>query len=261
MDTTTRTGSIWCGIDLAADPRRTGLAFLVEDPADHRVHIDSVAVGADDDTVVAAVVRADRTGVDVPFGWPQPFAALIAAHARGDVSAELPTGDGWRRHLAMRTTDLIVRARAGVVPLSVSTDRIAHPAFRWAAVAARLRAHGVDTARDGTGSACEVYPAAALKVWGLPHRGYKGRDHDARRRDLVRRLADMLPWLEWHGYDELCADSDDAVDAVLSALLAREIAGGRCLRPEPEQAEAARVEGWICLPTGDPAAPPHFASA
>ena len=26
------------------------------------------------------------------------------------------------------------------------------------------------------------------------------------RRDLVRRLADMLPWLEWHGYDELCAE-------------------------------------------------------
>ncbi|QCP06528.1 DUF429 domain-containing protein [Brevibacterium sp. CS2] len=254
-------GGVWCGIDLAADPRRTGLAFLTEDPSDHRVRVESVTVGADDEAIIAAVLRAARAGVDVPFGWPQPFVELVGAHARGGEWPARPTGDGWRRRLAMRTTDLLVHERTGLVPLSVSADRIAHPAFRWAAIAARLGQSGADTARDGTGRACEVYPAAALKRWGLPHRGYKRTDGGERRRALVQQLAATLPWLDWQGSEALCADSDDALDAVVAALLAREIDRGRFVRPEPEQDEAARAEGWICLPTDLPTPPAHFASA
>lgn len=251
----------WCGVDLAADPRRTGLAVLAEDPSRSRVRVESVTVGADDEEIIAAVLDADRTGVDVPFGWPQPFVELIEAHARGGEWSARLTGEGWRRRVAMRTTDVVVHERTGLVPLSVSADRIAHPAFRWAAIAARLRQSGADTARDGTGAACEVYPAAALKLWGLPHRGYKRTDGGERRRDLVQRLAAMLPWLDWRGAEESCAASDDALDAVVSALVAREIDRGRCVRPGPDQVGTARVEGWICLPAGALAPPPHFASA
>ena len=58
--------------------------------------------------------------------------------------------------------------RTGLTPgWSVATDRIAHPALRWAGIEARLRDRGLDAARDGSGMLCEVYPAAALQIWVL----------------------------------------------------------------------------------------------
>ena len=50
----------------------------------------------------------------------------------------------------------------GKTPLSVAADKIAYPAIRWAAIAARLREQEISTPLDGSGVACEVYPGAAL---------------------------------------------------------------------------------------------------
>jgi hypothetical protein len=46
-----------------------------------------------------------------------------------------------------------------------------------------------------------------------------------------------------------CKASDDALDAVVAALIARTVAVGQC-EPIPEEARLrARREGWIALPT------------
>jgi predicted nuclease with RNAse H fold len=148
--------TVFVGIDLAADPRRTGLAVLHEDD---RCVVQQVCVGAEDDALVQAVRSAGKAGVDVPFGWPEPFVELLAAHAAGVLPAPGSTGPDWRRDLAMRTTDRAVHRRTGLTPLSVSTDRIAYPALRWAGLEARLRELGIDVSRDGSGTVCEVYPA------------------------------------------------------------------------------------------------------
>src|SRR5207253_2236918 len=69
--------------------------------------------------------------------------------------------------LRFRATDFAVHERTGRWPLSVSSDLIAVPALR----AARLfGAHD----RSGAGVLVEVYPAAALRIWGFSTRGYKG---------------------------------------------------------------------------------------
>jgi predicted nuclease with RNAse H fold len=212
------------GIDLAADVKRTGLAVLWEGAGN--VVVDGVLVGATDEDLIDATQVAARAGVDVPFGWPKDFVETIYAHASGTLEAPASTGSEWRRNLALRATDQAVHQRTGLTPLSVSTDRIAYPALRWAGIEARLRDMGTEVARDGAGVVCEVYPAAALKVWGLPHRGYKGLKNSAQRAALVDALSAELPWIQWNGHRDVCAADDNALDAVIAALIAREIEGG-----------------------------------
>lgn len=233
------------GIDMAAEPRRTGLAVL--SGGDGCV-VEQVRLGAGDDLLVEAVHGAQKAGVDVPLGWPQPFVELIKAHAAGVLPVPESTDIHWRRSLAMRATDLHVRDRTGLVPLSVSTDRIAYPALRWAGIEARLREDGLEVARDGSGVVCEVYPAAALRGWSLTHRGYKGDRNAAARTELVDAVSARHPWLDWNGFRPLCVEDDNALDAVLAALLARETAHGRCEPPPAQLRDLARREGWIWLP-------------
>ncbi|ATG51389.1 hypothetical protein CFK38_07520 [Brachybacterium vulturis] len=240
----------YVGIDLAAQPRRTGLAVLREDG--ERCVLDTVRVGAGDDALIGAVSGAAKAGVDVPLGWPRRFVELLAAHAALELSAPESTGDDWRRDLAMRATDRVVHRRTALTPLSVATDRIAHPALRWAGIEARMRDLGLDVARDGSGTLCEVYPAAALRIWGLAHRGYKGDKNQVPRAALVDTLSAREPSLDWNGHRALCASADDALDAVLAALIAREVDHGRAVPPDPEHLELAHQEGWIWLPRETP---------
>lgn len=237
---------LFVGIDLAAQARSTGLAVLRDDG--ERCRIDQVLLGVEDTALLTAIEGAQKVGVDVPLGWPRSFVDLISAHAAGTLPAPASTGGTWRRHLAMRHTDLAVHERTGLTPLRVATDRIAHPALRWAGIEARLRDQGVDTARDGSGLICEVYPAAALRLWRLPHRGYKGTKSAGPRAELVAALARALPWLDWNGHREVCTEEDDVLDAVLAALIAREVAQGRATSPPLELGALAREEGWIWLP-------------
>lgn len=236
----------WAGVDLAAEAERTAIAVL--EPAGDGLRLRELVLGASDAELVRVVEASTRTGVDVPFGWPEPFLATILAHQHGRLEAPESTGRDWRRDRAMRTTDYAVHVRTGLWPLSVSTDRIGLPALRWAGISARLDACGVDTARDGSGRVAEVYPAAALACWGFAPRGYKGRTGAARRELLVQELVRAWPWLDWGGQEVACRDSDDLLDAVLSALVAREVDRGRTARPGPDQVSFAGREGWVHLP-------------
>lgn len=235
------------GIDLAADPRRTGLAVLREE--NHVVRIDDVHVGASDDDVLAAITPASKAGVDVPFGWPRRFVDLVAGHQAGDLEPPAHTGPDWRRAVLYRETDLEVRKRVGKTPLSVAADKIAYPAIRWAAIAARLREQHIPTPLDGSGVACEVYPGAALAAWGLGAQRYKKAAGALVRGQLVDALSARWPWLDWAGHQDVCAASDDALDAVIAAVVAREVLLGRAISPRAELAAAAADEGWIWLPT------------
>ncbi|OYO13639.1 hypothetical protein CGZ94_11820 [Enemella evansiae] len=245
-------GAVFVGVDLAADPARTGLAALRESTAG--VVVERVVVGVEDDAIIDAVADADRVGVDVPIGWPDSFVELVRRHAAGELAAPESTGPDWRREHVLRATDRWVHEQFGLTPLSVAADRIAHPALRWAGIEARLREHGSDLTRDGTGVVVEAYPAGALASWGLAHRGYKAAKNLARRTELVGALAELLPWLDWNGHREPCVADDNALDAVLAALIAREVARGNHHRaPESLQDKASR-EGWICIPVGVPTA-------
>ncbi len=242
------------GVDLAAEADRTGLAILnvgERESLNAQMTIDELLLGADDHAIRNAITQAGRTGVDVPLGWPQKFVEFVSDHASGELSAPESTDREWRRGLALRETDRYVQRAIGVWPLSVATERIAYAAMRWAGIEAHLRAEGVSTARDGSGVVYEVYPAAALKAWGLQHRGYKGQKNSEVRHQLVDELSKTFPNLEWNGHRDLCVADDNALDAVLAAIIALEAYLGRCEPAPADLKSSALREGWIWVPRND----------
>jgi predicted nuclease with RNAse H fold len=231
------------GVDLAAEPVNTAVAAVRWGSA---AIVEGLRVGAGDDELVEAITAADKAGIDCPLGWPREFVAFMTDHQ----AFRAPTGYGadWRRALATRVTDREVRRRAKLVPLSVSTDRIGLAAMRCAGLLARLAEAGQPVDRTGTGVVVEVYPAASLKLWGLPHRGYKGPANAAVRGGLVDALLAAAPWLDLGPYEADCRRTDHALDAVVAALAARASALGAATTAGGH--DAASTEGWIALPTG-----------
>jgi hypothetical protein len=100
----------------------------------------------------------------------------------------------------------------------------------------------------------EVYPAAALRLWGLDPMGYKGGSPEARakRGELVRLLVAAVPAVQFSPADTIqMQESDHAFDALVAALVARGVERGAVLPVPPESMQRARIEGWIRLPTSD----------
>lgn len=236
------------GVDLSAEPDKTAVA-TVEWSGGAAV-VTALAEKADDAVVIEAVANAEKSGIDCPFGWPLPFVEFVTAHRDGHVTGHPEyQGIAWRRTLANRMTDLQVAKRPGLRPLSVAADRIGHAALRCAWLLSELDRAGVDVDRAGNGAVVEVYPAASLLRWGLVNGRYKGAANRQARDDLVRALRAAAPWLELGPYEDACRRSDDAFDAVVAALSARAATLGLVTAPTDDQAETARVEGWIAVPT------------
>jgi predicted nuclease with RNAse H fold len=237
------------GVDLAAEAAGTAVAWV--DWSADGAHVRRIDLGADDELIVGAILAADKAGIDCPLGWPDRFVDFVAAHRAGHV----PTRSGiagrvWRRDLALRVTDQVTRDITGLTPLSVSADRIGHTAMRCASLLAQLAQHGEPVDRRGDGVVVEVYPAAALKLWGLPYRGYKRARNRVALGSLVDELQSVASWLDLGPSVAACRESDDAIDAVVAALTARAASQGLTTSPG-EHADAAGTEGWIALPTTD----------
>jgi hypothetical protein len=65
------------GIDLSADPARTGACSI-----DWDAGAVSFLLDAGDAELVPAAVASDMTAIDVPLGWPDQFVEAIRAHDR-----------------------------------------------------------------------------------------------------------------------------------------------------------------------------------
>jgi hypothetical protein len=268
--------SITLGIDLAVQRSNTALCAIEWAPSRARLRL--LAVGSHQGTelhdkfLITAVrgMRLDfgdapivKTGIDAPFGWPDTFVDAINAHHSGP---GWPSGMDnsltpyrWRRtdEFVMKHWDSPFRR----VPLSVSADKIAMVAMRCAVIQADLRMHHGEEAADrlGRGMVCEVYPAVALRYWTSDHglslksrESYRGKAQEKRRRELIEVIKERLPLED---PDDLLGSSvrhDHALDAFVSALVARALELE--LAVTPEDSEQVRREGWIHLPTAPLAA-------
>ena len=233
------------GVDLASQDALTAVAVIGW--SDGTAVLESTRLGVDNDAIVAVARGVRLIGVDCPVGWPRAFTDLLIA-ARGSVVApDTGADDAGRRLLAYRLTDHVVRERTGRWPLSVSADRIAYPAMRCAGLLARLAADGHPVARSGRASVvAEVYPAAALRLWGCRTAGYKA--DPAARAALVDDVALSVRWLNWGNHRAACVASADVLDAVICALIAGAVALGRTAGPSDDELAIADQEGWIHLP-------------
>lgn len=238
------------GIDVASQDARTAICSIRW--GDEQAQIEPLgAPHGSDGEVRRSVEAADRVGVDIPLGWPGAFVESITRHHRGEAwpaadmtSLRLRETDRWLTRQARRPGEPGARCH----PMSVSTNLIAIPAMRMARVLGPVD-------RSGAGKVVEVYPAAALFVWGLPYRQYKGArpDHRERRHALVDQLRARAPWLvAAHADDwERIRENDHEVDALIASLVARAKAFGLCDDDYDATSEDARSEGWIALPLAD----------
>ncbi|WP_043429218.1 DUF429 domain-containing protein [Arthrobacter sp. FB24] len=243
------------GVDLAAATRKTAAAVL--DWTHGGARLIHLSLDVTDEDIVELFGSTDMTGIDCPVGWPDAFLPFIAGHLNSDARPVLDhDGIEGRRLLAYRDTDRFVTGATGLIPLSVSAGRLAHPAMRCAVIQAKIARDYGPQARDGSGRLAEVYPAASLKLWGIHARGYKGRGTpEAERLALILdSLAQAAPWLDLAGHGEALAASDDMFDAVIAALTARAVSLGQTLMPPVDHAAAALTEGWIHVPSGPLAA-------
>jgi len=232
------------GVDLASAPRRTALCLLEWRAG--RARLVELAVGADDERILAAHARASCTGIDSPFGWPAAFVGFLCSAARLLPELGQPWGADVRDGLRFRATDHAVRQAVGRWPLSVSSDLIAVVAMRCVGLLTRM---GVSDRAGGDG-VFEVYPAAALARWGLGSRGYKGRAAKRRRVALLRELKAGARWLDLGtaAQQALLVESADAFDALVASLNCRAAAIGLVDPPPAELRREAAREGWIALP-------------
>lgn len=238
------------GIDLATESANTGFALI--EWGIETAQVVRLDAGKQKDSYLAGWIQAvDKVAIDCPFGWPLPFIDYITAHRDGLNDRVNDLAGSSRHHLQYRSTDMYVRETIGVTPLSVSADRIGSGAMRCAKILAEASDFNLIDRTGRTGKVVEVYPAAALKVWGLPHKGYKGirPEHAHNLEALATLFLAAVPWLEIEDQDrDLAHSSNDAFDALVCAVLARYSLAGACQEVPADADHVAPLEGWIALP-------------
>jgi hypothetical protein len=236
---------ITAGVDLSSQTAHT--ASCVIDWSGGTARVTDLTVDVGDDAISALIGQVNKLGIDVPLGWPVAFAQAVAQHS-SQSSWPVDYAHSDTSAYRYRRTDLWVwKTLVTSPPLSVSTDRIALPAMRAAALLSRLPERVM---LDGSGVVVEAYPAAALRRWGMAWRGYKRREQTDARRTLVERFfTETTSWLRITPADVgQCLLSDDAFDALVAALVARAAAVG-LVEPIPDQDKShAQREGWIAVP-------------
>lgn len=231
------------GADLASQDSRTAVAEIGWHGG--AAVLESVRMGAGDDAIVQAASRVAVLGIDCPLGWPAAFTDFLLAARNNSLPANAAATAADKQRLAYRRTDVAVRRVSGRWPLSVSADRIAYPAMRAAGLLARLAENGYPVRRSGRGSiVAEVYPAAALLLWRVDGSGRK--THPTALSRTVDELVRRTPWLDWADWAAACRNDDDALDAVICALVAGAVHLQRTV--PADDLEVADEEGWIHLP-------------
>jgi len=240
------------GVDLASQAGKTAACLIRWDGGS--AHVECPRIGLEDRDLLRLFncpeKRPDKIGIDAPFGWPVDFVGAIHAHS---------TYMHWphvnHSRLRLRRTDHFVRQKAQKAPLSVAADKIAMTAMRAARLLAKVYEAGEDVDRTGmNGRFVEVYPAAALKRWGLPIQGHKGPGKEDKRDKRDKLVCDLEGKTGLQLTDEVrsgCRESDDQFDAFVAALVTR-AAATECCEPIPDEDRGrAGKEGWIALPQSD----------
>lgn len=239
---------ITTGIDFAAQDASIAACTIDWEPS--RFKVSLVEERLTDDVIIGLISREDnKTGIDVPFGWPVEFVKFVCSHRDGSI--DQPWSAALSRSLRLRATDRFVYEKTGASPLSVSSNLIAIPAMRAACLLGSLAANGRRVDRTGVGSVCEVYPAAALRRWGLWVQGYKDPAATRLRGELLRNIETQSGIEFPQAVVAECEASHDALDAVIAALVARVAHLGLCEQVPPAEATLAQQEGWIALPNAD----------
>ncbi|MEM8944502.1 MAG: DUF429 domain-containing protein [Planctomycetota bacterium] len=233
------------GVDCAVQPTKVGLALAEIDNNSVRV-LDTRKCGASQlpiDVIFQWHIQTPISllALDAPLGWPAAMADSLSDHqAGGSVEAE-PNA------LFRRATDIEIHRRLKKQPLDVGANFIARTAKAALDLIAQLRhltAEPIPLAWTAEipsmTSAIEVYPAATLRVHGLPLVRYK----ETAQREARQQMLHALPhWFDASAGREAAIESADTLDAILCLLAAADFCRGRAIPPADQP--TAQKEGWI----------------
>lgn len=236
------------GVDLASQPKKTAACIIEWEPGSARV--TDLRLNLTNRDIITLAEGCGPIGIDSPFGWPLPFVDFLnQAHAPDREATRLDTTRAdYLRPLRFRRTDLRVWNEYKLLPLSVSSDKLAMPAMRCVELLDLLKVS--DRSGDGV---WEVYPAVALKVWGFAFKGFKPLRIDPVHGNpalatLLQTVREACPWLDLGEAEQCCSRNHDAFDALIASLVTRAAFRGLTERPPADEAEIAKREGWIAVP-------------
>ena len=160
---------ITLGIDLASRPEKTAACRLNWQKNEATVELLDLDITDEILLKLARTVRkaGGKVGIDAPFGWPEAFVRAVTAHHSQQAWSPALWNDALREDLRLRKTDVLVWPMIRKQPQSVSTSWIGVPALRMATLMVKLSEEGYQVDRTGAGVFVEVYPAAALRRWGI----------------------------------------------------------------------------------------------
>lgn len=172
------------GLDVSTNKGKTAAVALDwSTPGEARVVEVRRPLHATDIAPLISDNRESRWAVDVPFGWPDLFVALMTDRHERPLPAEaMPPAADWEkwrtRQVAQRRTDRFLTddPRIKTRPLPASFQLLGATAAMWVLVEAELVSLGVRIDRAGLeGTVCETYPSAALRPGASGRRNRLGQ--------------------------------------------------------------------------------------
>ncbi len=154
--------------------------------------------------LLAAIAALPDAG-DRPFPRGAAIVELAAAVAPLETAKPLRTTERYWVTQGVNTRSTLWNGPRGGAPFTAACltllARAERPCWPWT---------------TGPGMLVESFPAAQLRAWGLPHRGYVAPDRRATREEILRDLRcriDLTP-----AHHALLLDRPDALDAALAAF-------------------------------------------
>ncbi len=247
------------GVDLSVTRRRTAVVSV--EWSERCATVGAAVVGPSDEDLAVAVADAEWVGLSGPFGWPGEMVSALQSYATVGSWPSIEKGACRYRRTDVFVHDFLLEEMGRKVwPLSVSSDGVALTAWRLGRLGEEVSERsGVRFDRCGGDGVVEVFPGAALLLWGF-ERGVYRRGEGVVGEDMVRQAREEFvssveaaaPWLKWAGDARgVCIESEDAVDGVICGLVARAAALGMTKGVGEGLEDNAGREGWVHLPEKD----------
>lgn len=235
------------GIDCATDPKKVGISFGKYNQGQMELIQTKIATGSQSMyKLICDYIGSEGNvilAIDAPLGWPIDLGASLANHNAGDV-LDIAANDLFRRE-----TDKFVKRVLGKQPLDVGADRIArtaHAALRMLQELRIMTGRDINMAWEPSNlngiKAIEVYPAATLDCYSIISTGYKDKNKQQIREQILNALKNHIKVPK---DTELLLNNADALDSAICLLSAKDFIEGNAYYPD--QLDLARKEGWIWI--------------
>ncbi|MDD3503427.1 MAG: DUF429 domain-containing protein [Eubacteriales bacterium] len=233
------------GVDCATEAQKIGLSLGIY--SNKSVILKETSIGSKN-TPIAEIIfnwigpnKKVILAIDAPLGWPANLGQALYNHNAGQLI------DVDSNALFRRETDKFIKKMLGKQPLDVGADRIArtaHSALKIIRELSILLGEPVKLAWDNINlkgiTTIEVYPAATLGCYGIQSTGYKEKNKQSIRKEIVAGLRAHMIMLN---DVDILEQNADALDSAVCLLAAKDFIEGNVYYPK--NMNLAKKEGWI----------------